>query len=489
MLSRYYGIPIGKVWIVSIPTATATAARSAVNSAPFDAIGKNHPDLAQRLATISAELERAKVSTSAKRLSLAAEHADEMGPEELYRFLDPGRIQAELEEVKAKQTRRLSAIRNALALAPLLLTWAALAYAASDYQACVAANLCDVHQPFIILWEQGFHQGSFFTFSFTAALDFVLLLGVLVFTILAQSADAKANRAARRLGEQVDEVVADLIAASRAGVIIPRTTDPKNWANVVQITIKQAMNDFTQALTQAMGISSSVAAEAKLVVESVGAANTSLMEQQMRPLVTEFKQGVDDLSHGMEGYTQSVGTIETTINRLGGAAQTLSTATQNIADQTSAQLSATTSIDTNIKQLQVTQQHFVDIVRDAAQEMTRAASAVDQLAVKINLDMVNNIKQATAQLSQADTALNQTAQYLAQTTQGLERASQMLDSASSNALRARLGLIGWLFGGSRAQPPQQPPMYPPGGYGMQGYPSYGPAAQQQQYFQSPPQSY
>lgn len=63
-----------KVSIVSVPTGTetATAARSAVTSEPFDAISKNHPDLARKLAGISAELERAGVSTSAKRLALAA---------------------------------------------------------------------------------------------------------------------------------------------------------------------------------------------------------------------------------------------------------------------------------------------------------------------------------------------------------------------------------------------------------------------------------
>lgn len=486
-----------KVSIVSIPAgaATATAARSAVNSGPFDAISKNHPDLARKLAAIATELERAGVSTSAKRLSLAAEHADELGPDELYRFLDPGRIQAELEEVKAKRTRHLSAIRNALALAPLLLTWLALALASISYATYIQVHAHDAidpaTRPFLLLWQDGFGGTTPFTFSFTAGLDFALLLGVLIFTIWAQSTDAKANRAARYLGEQVDGVAADLIAASRAGVIIPRTTDPKNWANVVQVTITRAMGEFTAAMTQAMNISTSVATDAKSVVESVGAANTSLMEQQMRPLVTDFKQGVDELGQGLEGYTRSVGTIETTITRLGGAAQTLSAATQNIADQTSAQLTATTSIDTTIKLLQTTQQQFVDIVRSAADEMTRAANAVDQLAGKMNQDMVNNIKQATTQLGQMDTRLNLTAQALLQATQSLDSAAQKLDDASSNARLARLGLLGWIFGGSRPQPPQQPPIYPPGGYGAAGYPSYGPAPQQQppQYFQSPPQSY
>lgn len=469
-------------------------------SNPFDTIGKNHPDLARRLAHIAGELNQAGVSTSAKRLALAAEHADEMGPEELYRFLDPGRIQSELEEVKAKRTRRLSGIRNGLALAPLLLTWLALAFASISYAGYIQAHAHDAvdpaTRPFLLLWQTGFGGTTPFTFSATAALDFVLLLGVLVFTIWAQNTDAKANSSARTLSEQVDEVVAELIAASRSGVVIPRTADPKNWANVVQTTIKQAMADFTTALTHAMTASAGVATEAKSVVESVGteaksvvesvgAANTSLLDQQIRPLVSEFKQEVDALSQGLDGYAKSIGTIETTITRLGGAAQTLSTATQNIADQTSAQLSATTSIDTNIKQLQATQQQFVDIVRDAALEMTRAASAVDQLAVKINLDMVNNIKQATGQLSQADTALNQTAQYLAMTTKQLAQAAKMLDDASSNALRARLGLIGWIFGGSRSQPALTAQ-----GYGQAGYMSSGPAMQQhpqaQQYYQAPP---
>jgi len=466
----------------------------AVASRPFDEIGKKHPNLARRLADVSSQLNRAGVPTSAKRLSLAAEHADEMGPEELYQFLDPGRIQSELEEVKANRTRRLSGIRNWLALAPLLLTWIALAFASISYASYIQAHAHDAvdpaTRPFLLLWQNGFGGTTPFTFAATAGLDFLLLLGVLVLTVWAQRTDAIANHAARLLGEQVDEVVADLIAASRVGIIIPRTTDPKNWANVVQATIKQAMAEFTTALTQAMNISASVATDAKSVVESVGAANTSLMEQQMRPLVTQFNQGVDELSQGLDGYTQSIGTIETTITRLGGAAHTLSTATQNIADQTLAQLTATTSIDTNIKQLQVTQQQFVDLVRDAAHEMTKAASAVDQLAVNINLDMVNNIKQATSQLSQADTALNQTAQYLAQTTQRLAQAAHMLDNASSNALRARLGLIGWIFGGSRPQPTMQ--IVYPQGYGQYGYPSYGPTVQQQaqsqQHFQSPPQN-
>ena len=454
---------------------TVNAATGSITDAPaltsgaFDAISLRDPQLGQALASVSQKLEQAGVSTSARRVALAAEHADELGPDELYRFLDPGRVIEELEEVKAHQTRRIAAIRNALALAPLLLTWLALAFASVEYARCTAsarpgvASVCDVHQPFLILWQQGFHGTTPFTFSLTAGLDFFLLALVLVFTIWAQMADARATRSARELGVEVDAIVAGLISAARAGVIVPRNSDPKDWAAVVQATITRALDEFTVAIGQTFSTTETFIREthaatiemtdgAKRVVESIGTTSAAMLEQQLRPVLLELNQTVSDLRVGVTAYNQSMSTIGSSVNMLGDTAHTLATASQSIAGQTSAYASTASSIDSSIQHLDATQQQFVELVRVSAADMAKAASAVDILAAKVNADMVSNLKTASSHLANVNLQIHQTAQALSATTASLARAAQTLEVASANALRARLGLLGWLFGRSGRAP-------------------------------------
>lgn len=447
---------------MSTSAATASTSAPPVASTPsvlFDTIEQSNPDLSRTLRTVHSRLEAAGVAASAKRLVLAAEHADELGPAELYRFLDPGRVLSELEEVRGKRTRLLSAVRNVLALVPLLLTWVALAYASVEYQTYIDSGKGDIHRPFLILWQEGFGGSTPFTFSFTAGLDFFFLMLILLFTIWAQSADASALRAVRALGDEVDEAIASLISTARAGVIVPRNTDPKDWAAAVQATITRAMNDVQTTIktalantehliTESRTATTELTAEAKSVVQAVGAANTDLMEHQMRPLVSQFRLSVDDLKLGLDAYNLGLGTVSTTISQLGGAATTLATASQALANHASTYSATAASIDHHIQELGAAQTQFVGQVSGAAGDMKRAADAVDTLAVQINDDMVHNLEAASRNLANVNLQVNQTAAALNTTIRQLHATSQVLDKAARNALLARRGLFGWLVMGS-----------------------------------------
>ena len=444
--------------IINAPTSTSTPQSS------FDTIEKSNGELGSNLRKVYSALVSEGVTASAKRLLLAAEHADELGPEELYRFLDPGRIISELEEIRGKRTRRLSAIRNALALVPLLLTWLALAFASVEYQQYIDSGKGDIHRPFLILWQEGFGGTTPFTFSTTAGLDFFFLILILIFTVWAQSSDSRTLQAVRELGDDVDEAVASLMTASRSGVIVPRNTEPKDWAAVVQATITRAMNDVQTTITTALAnteklitesrtATNELTNEAKSVVVSVGAANHDLMEQQMRPLISQFRLTVDDLKQGVDAYDQSLGTISTTVTQLGGAATTLATASQALASHASTYSATATSIDSHIQQLGDTQTHFVGQVSGAAGDMKRAADAVQHLAVQINQDMVDNLEAASRNLANVNVQINQTALTLSRTIQQLDLTARLLDKAARNAVLARRGLFGWIAMGSQSKTP------------------------------------
>lgn len=79
-------------------------------------------------------------------------------------------------------------VRNVLVLAPVLLTWFALAEASRAYAAYIAINPDAVSQPFLLLWENrfgGLASPLAPTFSAVALVDAILLAAIIALTVYA----------------------------------------------------------------------------------------------------------------------------------------------------------------------------------------------------------------------------------------------------------------------------------------------------------------
>jgi len=79
-------------------------------------------------------------------------------------------------------------IRNIMVLLPIMITWAALAQAVSDYADYVNANPDALSQPFLLLWQNGFGGTSSWhspSFSAVAMVDALLILVIVTITFFA----------------------------------------------------------------------------------------------------------------------------------------------------------------------------------------------------------------------------------------------------------------------------------------------------------------
>jgi hypothetical protein len=128
---------------------------------------------------------------------------------DVFRAIDPAGIVKSLQSAPLAD-ERLAALerwRNALALAPLLLTWVGLMIAATGYQAALRADASLLDQPFLLLWEEGFlgHLPrllaplGWLTFSRVVLADAALLVALLLLTwkIHDELSMASSRRAAR----------------------------------------------------------------------------------------------------------------------------------------------------------------------------------------------------------------------------------------------------------------------------------------------------
>ncbi len=118
-------------------------------------------------------------------------------------------------------------VRNVLVLAPVLLTWFALAEASRAYAEYIAQNPEAVSQPFLLLWENrfgGFASPLAPTFSFVALVDAVLLALIIALTVYAHGRrddrDDQIARVALAFQGDLDNALAEatvVLARDRAG--------------------------------------------------------------------------------------------------------------------------------------------------------------------------------------------------------------------------------------------------------------------------------
>lgn len=420
--------------------------------AAFAKLQQKNSALAQELEGVCLALEGKGASAVSKRIEMAAERADILAPAMVYQVMDIQRLSSDLSEIGGKLARRLSAVRNSFALLPLLFTWLSLALATIQYQSYIAKHAADVTTPFLILWERGFGGATSLTFSATAGIDVFLLALILGLTIWAHREEGMVAERSRALEDRVDTAATRLATAIARGDVGPPTlpvgTRPEDWARHVDAAIQQAMTQTETLINAGQAAIRDVANEAQRTVQAVGKANEDLIRQEMQPLVASFRQSVTELSADLTHYQQSVATISATINQLSQAAGVLARASQDLAQNSGLYTSTAASIDQHIQALGATQQQFVAQVAQAAQDMSGASTAVQQLANQISGGMVNNLARASKDLQIAENALNVTTRSLAQVAGSLDTTTGTLSDAARTLRIARLGWLGILFGRS-----------------------------------------
>jgi methyl-accepting chemotaxis protein len=406
------------------------------------------PELATEIESLCNDLDATGARSASQRIRFAAERLDSFNPDAIYHWIDPGRINGELEQVKNKSARFYSGLRNVLALGPLLLTWLALWWASGQYQAQMYAalhppagkpqDLVTANMPFLVLWEQGFGNSSaFLTFSHTAFLDVILLAVILALTFLAQRSDAGTLRASQALVDRIDDVVDQMADLAIQG-FVPSGTNPEDWARVVQNTVKAVMVEARQVTESAMH-----------VIESIGKDNSDLIRNEMKPLVHTFQQSVASFGTEIAAFQQSASAVSQTATQLGAAAGQVASASTALSNNLAQYQQTATSIAQNIGNLNANQTQFTAQIGAAAQAMDHATKAVQQLTSKLQNELSGPLQDAAQKYQQTENQLSVTTHNLQIASQQLQNASQAFGKVSKGGGYRPGGIIGWLMGAVR----------------------------------------
>lgn len=144
-------------------------------------------------------------------------------------------------------------IRNVLVLAPILLTWFALAEASRAYAAYIELNPDEVRQPFLLLWERGFGgQASPFapSFSVVALIDAVVIAVIIALTFYAhgrrEAREGKVDLTAERFQADIDNALAEASVA----LAVDRGSRPALLARNVERLVDRFDQNSQELLTR-----------------------------------------------------------------------------------------------------------------------------------------------------------------------------------------------------------------------------------------------
>ena len=325
-------------------------------------LGSLGQEAAAKLSAASGQLRVAGAPKAAVRIREIDGYIDRLDYSGLEARIDPDLTSDELAGAQRGKLRRAHQLRNIFALAPLLVTWLSLGFAAWQYKDELATNKGDVTQPFLLLWERGFgHTGFYYpTFVRVAAFDVLLLLIVLALTWWVHRLEGREDVGQDRAMHTLWEALTALkLAVDQSRPRPPATAE--EWADAARRIIADAMEQtrllaessrtaIEQASSSLFGIQdqqrefiTAFAAEVQGTLTSVRKENEEfikqaarenrttlqlLVEQQMEPLLRQLSTMLGEFGRHQETYRIAVAELAGGVNIIKGSAQELAESTR-----------------------------------------------------------------------------------------------------------------------------------------------------------------
>lgn len=412
---------------------------------------------AKRLSAVCAELTAAGAHTAVERLRDIDVVVRDLPFPVIERLVAPERVLDELEQVQSQAVQRLHAWRNQAALIPLLITWVSLAVVvlARDRSGTVYIPI----------------------FATVALVDACLIGLVVVLTRLAHQREAAGAREYDNVARQLDMAVSALAIAVESQTM--RTpVDADDWAraagNVIEKAVQQtrelteagqkAVEDAArtiesahtrsddligklaeqsratlQSLQQATGqIVDRVVKEAVTVLHDAVAADRSLINDQLAPLVSQFQVGVDDFAKSYRVYQESTATFVAVTADLGAATKVLADSARSYTD-------IAESIDAHLRGIEGSQGTFIARVTESVSSMGTAATAMENMSTLLRDRLLVDLERITGQLNTSGERLASVDGNLVGTTGALTGAAQELRAAAIVFNEATPGRRRWPF--------------------------------------------
>lgn len=395
----------------------------------FSKLSQHDMTLSTKVKDLMARVQSLGATLGVQRLALVSEHFDKLSPSIAYHWIDPDAFQREIEEAQARKAERWHIWRIRFSLLPLLLTWFALFIAVTNYQQDLIKYPSDQGQPFLRLWQDGFHGTTPLTFAATALLDVVLLTLYLFFIIRAQRLEHRAQVISNNFSKELQSVIEELMDVITTYGLITGASD--SYSDMVTNAIKGVIES-------AMDANKQLAEETKQAIINSNSRAAELFDTQITPMIAEFRRD-------MTALQTELGNYQGRLQYLTAASTQLADAALSLATNADRYTSIGQNINAQISSLNNTQQNVLAQIGSIAGSMGYAAQSVESVARELTTLRKEDIELMTNQIGKASGALYQVNLQLEQTTRQLHSAAGALSAASM----VRGGFLNWLFGRKR----------------------------------------
>jgi methyl-accepting chemotaxis protein len=364
--------------------AQSPSAAPAVSSGLDAKLAVRVKDLAQKLRELGAP-------DGARRLEVVVQQFEYFTVEGASHYIQKDAILDELEGRSHRLLTILRGVRNLLSIAPIAFTWWALHLAADAYQRDLNdphfAN--DLYQPFLLLWQEGFHgnHGSVISFSTAALLDALLLSSLVLLIVFFIPFLEKRHRERMHdaLRDDIDPtkdfdrtIDALLAALGQAGANAHLAdADIAKLSNAIQNAIQTTLSRLLLSYDR-------VAEEARKFVEDTHKQTADLVKnfddnlvvfnsdvklltgdlQKMDKHLGDYSQKLTDLTNASSKLAESSSKLAQNAGQMADSAQKSSQASQGISDR--------------LKDLNDTQQEIVSTQKNVVQDLATTQQKIVQ---------------------------------------------------------------------------------------------------------------
>lgn len=348
----------------------------------------------KKVENLAQKLQERGAKDGAKRLQVVAKHIQDLTVEGAFQYLRRDEIVEELENQPHEYLSILRFFRNVLSIAPIVITWLALGAAAIAYQSDLADTRHypnDLYQPFLLLWQEGFH-GRIPPFADAAFLDFIALLALVVLIIIIPILEWRNRNELHFSLESLhfDATIDELLAAIGQ--------DGAN-AHLADSDINKISKAIEQTLQKVLLNYDRVAGEAREFVKNTNQSTQNLVKNFEGNLVV-FNEDVKLLTNDLQkidtnlnSYGQKLTELTDASNKLVGSSNDLALNAKNMADSANLSSKASQGISTQLGALNTAQQDIVNTQKLVADTIAQSQNDIAKQLATTQQQMANTITQ------------------------------------------------------------------------------------------------
>lgn len=354
----------------------------------------------KKTENLAQALQKRGAQDGAKRLMVVAKQMQYLTVEGAFQYIRRDEIIEELGNQPRKFLNFLHRSRDILSITPIIITWIALGLAAFAYQNDLADTRHypnDLYQPFLLLWQEGFH-GRIPPFADAAILDaIVLFLLVALIIVIPGQERRNQNKLHDTLKDlDFDTVIDDLLAAIGQNGVNAHLADSdvKKISQAIEQTLQKVLLNYDR-----------VAGEAREFVKNTNQSTQSLVKNFEDNLVV-FNGDVKLLTHdlqtldnNLDSYGQKLTELTDASNKLVGSSSDLALNAKRMADSADQSSQASQGISTQLGTLNTAQQEIIKTQQQVANTITQTQHDLAKQSATAQQHIADTITQSQKQVA------------------------------------------------------------------------------------------